>query len=146
MRVPTHRSYPMTHLRNSEADRYAACGSESLQTLRAALSRYPMDLVGCKRCRAILAKRLLAAEGKVEVRISDKVWNEYIDRLVFRSFYTGPDSRAYCPTVTVTRKVAREMLDDALFQIDPYGPDEMPAPVRAAYRALAAQLKKLLAV
>ena len=72
------------------------------------------------------------------VQIGSVIANEYVSRCVFEGVprevgvhYVEPET-------------AREMLADAEFYCDRWGPDETPANIKAAYRRLKDQLTKLL--
>jgi hypothetical protein len=84
----------------------------------------------------------------VQLRLSPTIRNEYLSRCVFHGEGEWPEvpSRA---RVVVPLATARAMLDDAEYNSgtgahDGQGPDEIPASVARAYRALAEQIRRAL--
>lgn len=89
-----------------------------------------------------------AGSVSVRLRLSPTIRNEYLSRCVFHGEGEWPEvpsgARVVVPITT-----ARAMLDDAEYNSGTgahygQGPDEIPAAIARAYRALAEQIRRVL--
>jgi hypothetical protein len=82
----------------------------------------------------------------LRVRISDTIYNEYQTRAVFEPVRAKAEAAAPKHEIAIDRATASALLSDAEFNGDGrQGPSEMPLAYGNAYRALAKQLRGLLA-